>query len=27
VGLFIATIGLNLMSEGLRDILDPRLQR
>jgi peptide/nickel transport system permease protein len=27
VGLFITTIGLNLMSEGLRDILDPRLQR
>jgi peptide/nickel transport system permease protein len=27
VALFIATVGLNLMSEGLRDILDPRLQR
>ena len=25
--LFITTIGLNLISEGLRDILDPRLQR
>jgi peptide/nickel transport system permease protein len=27
VALFITTIGLNMMSEGLRDILDPRLQR
>jgi peptide/nickel transport system permease protein len=27
VALFVTTIGLNLMSEGLRDLLDPRLQR
>jgi peptide/nickel transport system permease protein len=25
--LFITTLGLNLVSEGLRDVLDPRLQR
>ncbi len=27
VAIFIATLSLNLVSEGLRDILDPRLQR
>jgi peptide/nickel transport system permease protein len=27
VALFVTTLGLNLISEGLRDILDPRLQR
>jgi peptide/nickel transport system permease protein len=27
VAIFLATLGLNLVSEGLRDVLDPRLQR